>query len=317
MTPVRDKKMKEIFRHLLCMWLLAALLLLPGCITAEQKRLPAKDTLFSFDVTADMREFADPNHQSPQYFRGACEAIRDIGKGAFMVSPGDIDPPQYVSDMIKQVLGNEYIWYPVVGNHESETPEDMAWLRDWGKKDIPNLVRKGPKNCEQTTYSFDYKNAHFVVLNQYYDGLSDVGTDGDICDGLYQWLRGDLEKTSRPHIFVFGHEPIVSIPDADNGRHRHKGDNLDAHPENNHRFQLLLRKHNVTAYINGHTHNFSYAKINGLWQIDAGHCRGLGDKEVPSSFLKIWVGTNSCWVDVYRDDANGGPYSLTRTIVLK
>jgi hypothetical protein len=31
----------------------------------------------------------------------------------------------------------------------------------------------------------------------------------------------------------------------------------------------------VTAYICGHTHNASIAKINGLWQFDAGHARGI------------------------------------------
>jgi len=214
-------------------------------------------------------------------------------------------------------LGKQYCWYPVVGNHEAETPEDMAWLRKWGRGKIPYLVRRGPENCEETTYCFDFKNAHFVVLNQYYDGQSDVGTDGDVCDALYQWLEDDLEANRKPFIFVFGHEPMISIPDADNGRYRHQGDSLDAHPENNHRFQRLLRRHKVTAYINGHTHNFSFAKINGLWQLDAGHCRGIGDKGARSTFLKIRIDENNCRVDVYRDDANGGAYSLTRTIELK
>jgi len=171
-------------------------------------------------------------------------------------------------------------------------------------------------NCEETTYSFDFENTHFVVLNEYYDGNSDTGTDGDICDSLYQWLKKDLELNSKPLIFVFGHEPIVSIPDADNGRHRHRGDNLDAHTENNHRFQKLLRKHIVTAYVCGHTHDFSFAKINGLWQLDAAHSRGIGDRGARSTFLKIWVGEKNCWLDVYRLDDDGRYYSLTRTILL-
>jgi len=310
-TKTKDAK-KKLSACLVTIWLLIPVILLPGCTTTGPK-----DAVFSFDVTADMREFAGPEYQSSQYFMGTCEAIRQVGKGAFMVSPGDIDPPQYVSDTIKKVLGKQYLWYPVVGNHEAETREDMEWLRNWGSGRIPNLVRRGPENCEETTYSVDYKNAHFVILNQYYDGELDTGTNGDICEPLYQWLKNDLEANTKPFIFVFGHEPMVSIPDADNGRHRHKGDNLDEHPQNNHRFQVLLRKHNVTAYINGHTHDFSFAKINGLWQLDAGHCRGKGDRGAQSTFLKVWVGRRNCWAEVYRDDANGGLYSLTRTITLK
>ena len=127
--------MKKIFRNFISIGLSATVLLLCAC---REKPEP-KDAVFSFEVTADMRHFADPNHRSSQYFMGVCEAIRNIGKGAFMVSPGDIDPPQYVSDTVEKVLGKEYTWYPVVGNHEAKTEEDMAWLREWGKKDIPNL----------------------------------------------------------------------------------------------------------------------------------------------------------------------------------
>ena len=288
---------------------LVTVLLLSGCVSS-------KNAVFSFDVTADMRKYAGPQYQTSEYFMGACEAIDDIGKGAFMVSVGDIDPPEYVSKTVEKVLGSDYTWYPVVGNHEKETPNDMTWLRNWGQSDIPYLVQRGPENCEATTYSFDFKNAHFVVLNEYYDGKSDVATNGDITEPLYKWLKSDLEATSKPFIFVFGHEPIVSIPDIDSGRYRHIGDNLDAHPENNHRFQELLRRHKITAYICGHTHNFSFSKINGLWQIDAGHCRGIGDKGAPSTFLKVWVGRVKCRVDAYRYDVNDNVYSLNRTIEL-
>ena len=309
--------MKSIFESKAFIWLifLPILFLSFGVISCNRSTDDYK--IFSFDVTCDMRKFAGTDYQTSQYFMGVCEAIRKIGKGSFMVSPGDIDPPWQVSETINKILGEDYYWYPVVGNHESETPEDMEWLRNWGKKDIPNLVRKGPENCEETTYSFEYKNAHFAVINQYFDGVSDIGTNGDVSDSLYIWLKNDLENTSKPFVFVFGHEPIVSIPDVDNGRHRHKGDNLDEHTNHNHRFQVLLRKHNVTAYICGHTHNFSSAKINGIWQIDAGHSRGIGDKGARSTFLKINVGRKQCSVDVYRCDSNCENYSLTRTILLK
>jgi hypothetical protein len=154
------------------------------------------------------------------------------------------------------------------------------------------------------------------MLNQYYDETSDKAGDGDVSGSLYQWLADDLAANNKPFVFVFGHEPIVSVPDIDSGRHRHKGDNLDAHPKSSHRFQQLLRKHKVTAYICGHTHSFSYSKINGLWQIDAGHARGIGDPGTPSTFLKVFVGKDKSWMDVYRDDSKGGPYALTYKIKL-
>jgi len=294
----------------------ATALALAGCSVEERSSASKRNIEFSFIATADMRTFAGSEYQSSEYFLGTCEAIKSVGKGAFMVSPGDIDPPKEVSDTIKKVLGADYPWYPVVGNHEAETPEDMDWLRNQGRPDVQGLVRGGPENGEETTYSFDYKNAHFVVINEYYDGQSDTGTNGDITTPLYNWLKQDLEENTQPIVFVFGHEPILSIPDYHNGRHRHQSDCLNAHPKNSHRFQQLLRKHKVAAYLCGHTHNFSYATINGLQQLDVGHCRGIGDQRAQSTFLKILVGRRTCWAEVYRDDANGGPYSLTQTIIL-
>ena len=293
-----------------------SLLIIMSCSSDKQEVLSDQNAQLTFIVNADTRDYAGPKYDSLQYFLGNCEAVKKAGKGAFMVSVGDIDPPEPIYNTVKKVLGKDYPWYPVVGNHEAETPEDMAFLRELSHKDLPNILRKGPKNCEETTYSADYKNTHIVVLDEYYDGQSDVGTNGDITDSLYNWLKNDLRQNDKPFIFVFGHEPIVSIPDYENGRHRHIGGNLNGHPENNHRFQQLLKKHGVTAYICGHTHDVSYAKINGLWQFDAGHSRGVGDRGAPSSFLRFLVGKNTCAVQIYRDDANGGAYQLKKTIVL-
>jgi hypothetical protein len=51
-----------------------------------------------------------------------------------------------------------------------------------GGVSLPSIVNAGPPGCEETTYSFDYGDAHFVVLNEYYNGTSDRGTDGDAAD---------------------------------------------------------------------------------------------------------------------------------------
>jgi len=267
---------------------------------------------FHFDVTADMRGFTPPEHPGPEHFVGVCEAIHALGAGAFMVSPGDLDPPARVRATLDQVLGEEYVWYPVVGNHELDKPEYMAYLRAYnaGGSALPGIVRAGPPGALETCYSFDYENAHFAVLNQYYDGASDSGSDGDVGDALYEWLAADLAANDRPFVFVFGHEPAVSVPDLDNGRVRHRGDSLDKYPANNHRFWTLLRQHGVLAYFCGHTHNLSLAKINGVWQIDCGHARGQGDPGAASTFLKLYVEPQGARCEVYRSDGAGGSYRL-------
>lgn len=277
---------------------------------------------FSFILAADWRYTAMEKYDYPMYFRGALEVIEKIGKGAFMISPGDVEPVDISHKMISTILGDDYPWYPVMGNHELEIPSTIDYLREInnGGTLLPYVVNKGPVGSEETTYSFDYGNSHFVVLNQYYDGSSDVGTDGDIVDTLYEWLKIDLENTEKTHIFVAGHEPIVSIPDMHNGRHRHIGDSLDKYPRNAFRFHQLLLKHNVTAYLHGHTHSTSYSKINGLWQIDCGHTRGT-ESEYPEKILgeinERWakVDNEESQLDIIINDRyNEGSYEIKKVM---
>jgi hypothetical protein len=273
---------------------------------------------FSFAVTCDMRNFSGQGlYDTPNYFRGVCETIAYLGPGAFMIVPGDLDPTVNVNWTIEQYLGSGYMWYPVVGNHElpgdgseSYYGANMDWLRSYnydqnGSGVPPDIVNTGPAGCEETTYSFDYENAHFTVLNQYYDGSSDVGTNGDVVDALYYWLVTDLTATTQQYIFVIGHEPAYPQPDEYNGRLRHEFDSLNEHPQNRDRFWNLLSSIGITAYICGHTHNYSAVQINGVWQVDAGHARGAGDTGAPSTFLLIHVNENIVTMNTYRDIHDG------------
>jgi hypothetical protein len=288
---------------------------LVGCATA----LPG-DPSFSFDATADARMFTPPEYPGREYFLGVCHAIRTLGPGVFMISPGDMEPPARVRATLDQVMGPDYAWYDAPGNHEGDAPEHMTWLRQYnaGGNTLPRIVRCGPPGASETCYSFDHENTHFVAINQYFDGQTDMNhPNGTVSDPLYEWLVEDLESTDKKHIFVFGHEPAFPISDMDNGRLRHVGKSLDRDPERRHRFWTLLRKHNVTAFICGHTHNASVAKINGVWQIDVGHSRGRGDDGARSTFAKFRVEGPHVWVDVYRGDEANEVYTLRHTEQLR
>jgi len=232
---------------------------------------------FEFIAAADMRYYVADELDDGQHFMGALRKIKEVGAGTFMVSTGDVDPPSVVKDSINRVLGPDYVWYPVIGNHEIEGEDHMAYLRELNKggTSLPNIVRKGPSGCEETTFSFDWANCHFVALNQYFDGKSDIGTDGNIVPQLMDWLKEDLAATDKKFIFVMGHEPLFSMPDMDNGRIRHYEDCLNQYLETDVEFIKVMQQNDVTAYICGHTHNTSFTSINGLWQLDSGHSRGL------------------------------------------
>lgn len=292
-------------------WLAILLILTSGCSDADTLvDVETDDIDFSFCAAADMREYTGDDID---YFRGMCEAVDSLGPGEFMVSPGDIDPPADVLTTIQTYIDIDYLWYPVVGNHEAETADDMIWLRNYnpGGNTLPHVVNTGPQGSEETCFSFDYHDAHFVVLNQYYDGSSDTGSNGDVVDDLHSWLVADLEANDKPVVFVFGHEPAYPQPDEESGRMRHEYDSLNQHPVNRDRFWATLKDHRITAYICGHTHNYSTVKIDDVWQMDVGHARGRGDLGARSTFVLIDVMKDGrvCF-NTFRLDLARGTYVL-------
>jgi hypothetical protein len=155
-----------------------------------------------------------------------------------------------------------------------------------------------------------------VILNEYCDSSGDTATWGDVPDHLYDWLAEDLANTDARWVFVVGHEPAYPQPDADSGRVRHVGDSLDAHPAHRDRFWALLQDHDVVAYLCGHTHNYSAVQIDGVWQLDVGHARGRGDTGAASTFVLLDVSEAGVAYRTYRDDRNGGAYTLAHRGVL-
>ncbi|MFC1481724.1 metallophosphoesterase family protein [Candidatus Neomarinimicrobiota bacterium] len=384
-------------RYLLILMLLA--------VTSCSNNPKANDPDLEFIAAADWRYKALPAFQTPEHFLGALLAIKEIGKGDFMISPGDVEPVEASAKLIGEILGEDYIWYPIIGNHELEIPSSVDYLRAINPdgKTLPSIVNPGPPGTEETTYSFNWGDIHFVVLNVYYDGTSDVAghQDGSVVPELNAWLDADLSQNSRKVNLVFAHAPMLAIPDMDNGRVRHQGEVLDRVPLQVHQFHKTMLKHSVDAYFCGDTHGTSVAKINGVWQVDVGHARGveelfpaiiyqdlqqLGNLEQPgvmesyfeprkynvkkalyymdltggvdykviedqaaleafhvfktkvdadpallhdydeayrtrfntarSTFIKVGIYGEEVRLKIYRDDSRGGPYTLTKEVVL-
>ena len=275
----------------------------------------AQDDNFHFTVTSDMRRY----HKE---FGNVLQAIKDgPGYGAFHVSIGDFDETAFENRaQIDNKFGSAAIWYPIIGNHEADTMEEMDWLRnEYHNGNSSRMPLKhytnqdGPRGSLETTYSWDYGNAHFIALNQYWDGTtapsSDVGTDGDIMPELYEWLVENLAANTKPFVFIFGHEPAFP-------NNRNLGSSLDKYLANRDSFWSLLEVNGVHVYFCAHTHYYSKHRgnenlVGNVWQLDAGNVGN--DPGDGFTYFDVIVGSNEVEINVYRDNGTGS-FSLVESV---
>ena len=139
-------------------------------------------------------------------------------------------------------------------------------------------------------YAFECSDARVLALNEYFDGSSDTGANGDVIYATFAWLSGDLSTTTKLFIFEMGRDPAYIFPDIASRRVRHERGGLEVNPAHRHRFWRLLKDRRLTAHICGRTHRASPKKAERVWQLKTGHARGKGDRGAPTTFAKITVG---------------------------
>ena len=309
-------------RHLtsLAVRFLAAILV--GVATSIATAAPAP-TSFHFTVTSDI-------HMKTAIYSGVLDAMQanSGGQGAFQISIGDIcdtagQTPQTIRDLIDAHFGADAVWFPAMGNHDASvaaTSASMTWryaeykTGNGARTPIMKLVsRPGPAGCAETTYSWNHGNAHFVVLNEYWNGGtaagSDIATDGDIVPALRQWLERDLAANTQPFVFVFGHEPAFP-------QQRHLDNSLNKYPDNRDAFWNVLKHYHVQAFISGHVHFYYKEQRDGVWQISDGNA-GNGKQEKHQNYLDVVVGSAQAEIKVWQSEADGSTtWELGETITL-
>lgn len=236
-----------------------------------------------------------------QGLSSACTAHPEI---RFIVGTGDLKDLDLLEKGIQRELkrhfpGQKLVpWFTVLGNHNVEDRADTDFIVDTlGARlgnQLPGLknLRMGPADPAQhwsrqtTSYSFDYENAHLVMLNQYLGSNAGHPRHPLACpwEALVSWLKADLAATAQPIIFVFGHEPAFVHESGP----AHCGDSLDdpACPGNTapppdewkqirparDRFWRLLRDQRVVAHVDGHTHESSVRVVRGFSDFDTASC---------------------------------------------
>lgn len=122
---------------------------------------------------------------------------------------------------------------PTLGNHDG-----YMYLKFFA------LPTNGPEGLQQEFYSFDYGNAHFVILN----------SNNNTNETAKQWLREDLQNTTKKWKFAVFHHPAYQAFDDNK--------NIDDSIQEN--WIPILEQYGVDMVFVGHQH--LYMRTHPIYQ---------------------------------------------------
>lgn len=131
----------------------------------------------------------------------------------------------------------------VQGNHETYIPNASGSTKPIFWASQFKLPQNGPDGLKNQTYSYDYGNAHIVVLDSQED--EEKGINGSILESQKQWLDNDLKNSDKQWKLVFFHKtPYYNKSNRTNEAIKNA-------------FQPIFDKYHVDVVFNGHDHGIS------------------------------------------------------------
>lgn len=121
---------------------------------------------------------------------------------------------------------------PVTGNHEDEGGATVNNFM------LPNMPSQNTDSG--VYYSFDYNNAHFMVLN-----TNDLNDDGTLSADQLSWLRNDAASSDKDWKIVALHKAVYS-----NGSHYDDDDVVGLRAQ----LAVLMPELNIDLVLQGHDH---------------------------------------------------------------
>lgn len=157
--------------------------------------------------------------------------------------------------------------YVVRGNHEDGPDQTVMPLLDAYRNSVAaDMPLNGPPGEERLTYSFTWKGAKFIAIDEYFphDGRKETVNQ--------TWVNQELTANTRPFTFVFGHTPAYLVKDDFDDR----GFDIAVHPLSRDIFWNSLVNHNATAYFSGHAHIYVRGVKQGVQQVVVGNGGAIG-----------------------------------------
>ena len=204
----------------------------------------------------------------------------DLVEGGKMKSPALLDAEFSMWRGIFQPLYDKGIGiYPVRGNHEDDAINDIeVWNKHLSGSGA--MPQNGPVGEVNLTYSFNYKNAMFIGLDNYIN----------IHKVNQEWLTNQLAANKQTHLFVFGHEPAYKVFHTDC---------LDDFPAERNLFWKSLASAGAKTYFCGHDHFYDAALIDD------------GDGNKGNDLIQCVVGGGGGWLmSKYSYNGTNSPYKV-------
>ncbi|MFH1684653.1 MAG: metallophosphoesterase [Candidatus Margulisiibacteriota bacterium] len=203
--------------------------------TPEVKTVPAKDESFSFVVFGD-------NQEGYETFDRLIKKVNKENDIVFAVHLGDTiqyGGKRNHADYLETAAKLKPKIYHVPGNHDLAGKGYLSYRKLMGSY----------------YYSFDYKNSHFVVLNNAFKGSFDIKQ--------FAWLKKDLAATDQENIFVFMHRPTFDPSEiyknyVMSGREVVK------------QLMMTFEKYGVDYVFAGHIHGYAKTKRGGIVYVVTG-----------------------------------------------
>jgi len=197
---------------------------------------------------------------------------------------------QYQSEFFTPYAGllkNVPLW-PVYGNHDA---------RRWAFFDIFSL----PTNAEsgglasgtEHYYSFDYANAHFIMLDT---TASSMAAGSEMLD----WLQRDLAATTQKWIIAAFHHPPYSKGSHDSDNRRDSGGRMFAVREN---VLPILEAGGADLVLSGHSHMYERSFLMRCHYAESASLQ-------PDMLIDKSAGLDSAYKKPERDGFSGTVYAV-------